>query len=193
MCVLSLCALALAGCGGPDQANIIVRKENTELRAKLAASERAREGDRATIESLQTEKGSLPTLPKDRLDRLFTVHRIELGRLTGQSEKGIKVYLIPLDQDGDAVKAAGTIAIDLFDLAVQDANRIGHWEFSHEEVGKAWFDRMMLEGYIFDIPLQARPKSPSLTVRATFKDELTQRTFNAQREIKFASTQPASR
>ncbi len=189
----SISALVLIGCGSPNKANIEVRKQNADLREKLAAADRAREGDRATIESLQKEKGTLPTLPKERLDRLVTVHGIELGRATGQSDKGLKIYLIPLDEDGDALKAAGTITVDLFDLAAQKENRIGHWEFPADAVRKAWFNQLMLEGYIFDIPLQTRPNSNSLTVRATFKDELTQRTFTAQREIKFAATQPASR
>src|SRR4051812_15059107 len=73
----SISALILMGCGGPNTANIAVRKENADLREKLAAAEAAREGDRATIESLQKEKGTLPTLPKDRLDKLFTVHALQ--------------------------------------------------------------------------------------------------------------------
>jgi hypothetical protein len=71
------------GCGKPNAASIVVRKENQDLRDRVASLEKARAGDAATIKSLEERAGTIPTLPKERLDRLFTAHGLNLGRLTG--------------------------------------------------------------------------------------------------------------
>src|SRR5688572_14588101 len=96
-------AAVVSGCTKPSAANIQVRKENQDLRDRIASLEKAREADAATIRSLESRIGTVPTLPKERLDRLFTVHGLNLGRLTGgmdadaakPGDEGIKVYAAP--------------------------------------------------------------------------------------------------
>src|SRR5688500_3129955 len=101
-------AMASGGCGlvgGPrNTANIELRKENQALRDKVAALERQAEADAAAIRSHEKQVGALPTLARDRLDRLFTTHGIQLGRLTGGADldpaqpghEGLKVYVTPI-------------------------------------------------------------------------------------------------
>ena len=65
--------------------------------------------DAATIRNLQARVGTIPTLSQERLEKLFTVHGIQLGRLTGGADldrskpgdEGIKVYITPTDDDGE--------------------------------------------------------------------------------------------
>src|SRR5690242_13566088 len=76
----------LTGCGSPNTANIELRKQNQELHDKIDQLTRAHEADAATIRGLQNKAGAVPTLPQDRLDKLFTVHGLTLGRLTGGAD-----------------------------------------------------------------------------------------------------------
>jgi hypothetical protein len=122
---LVLVVLALSGCGSPNVASIEVRKKNQDLREEVESLKRAREGDAATIKALQGKVGTVPTLPEDRLAKLFTVHGLKLGRLTGGADldrekpgdEGLKVYATPTDDEGEAFKAAGSFTVEAFDLA----------------------------------------------------------------------------
>jgi hypothetical protein len=202
-----LAALVLGGCTTPEKANILVRKQNAELREKLAETERLRAADRVQIETLESQRGTLPTLPHERLNKLFTAHGIQFGKLTGSGDldrqtpgdEGLKVYITPIDDVGDVIKAAGSFTVDLFDLDVADKNRIGRWEFDAEKSRAAWFSAALIHSYVLECPWQTLPRHKDLTVRVTFKDELTQRTFTAQRQIKLAelpitqsATQPSA-
>jgi hypothetical protein len=191
-----LSSAILTGCGGPNEANIALRKQNAELREKLADAERIHAGDRATIESLQNQRGTLPTLPQNRLEKLFTVHGLAIGRLTTADEKGLRVYVNPTDEAGDAIKAAGTFTVDLFDLSIAQNNRIGHWEFDAKQSRDAWLNAALIRSFVLECPWQTRPAHRDLTIRVTFKDELTQRIVTAQKEIhvsEMPATQPTTR
>src|SRR5689334_19278807 len=74
----------LPGCfGKPNQANIELRKQIQSLEAKNTELQRQHDADQATITGLKSQVGSIPTLPEDRLEKLYTVHGLEIGRLTG--------------------------------------------------------------------------------------------------------------
>src|SRR5689334_16796288 len=104
--VVSLaCADIVAGCGAPNQASIEVRRENQSLRDQIEQLQRQHSADEAKIRGLES-RGTLPTLPEDRLNQLFTTHGLRFGKLTGGSDletnkegdQGIKVYVVPVDQ-----------------------------------------------------------------------------------------------
>src|SRR3954452_4154622 len=119
--------LICTSCSSPSTANIELRKEKQALQDQIAELNRVHQADQATIQGLQNQIGTLPTLPQNRLDQLFTVHGLELGRLTGGADldpkkpgdEGIKVYATPTDDDGEPIKAAGTFVIEAFDLAAK--------------------------------------------------------------------------
>src|SRR5262245_23071619 len=118
----TLAALAQGGCKGPNQANIELRKENQQLREKVDDLNRRHDADVAQIRGMQAQSGSVvPTLSPGRLDHLFTVHGIQLGRLTGVNAEGeLKAYVSPTDESGQSIKAAGSFVVDAFDLAQAD-------------------------------------------------------------------------
>src|SRR5437773_1888535 len=75
--------LGPVGCGSPSAVNNKLRADNQALQEQIDALKRDRDADRATIKSLEERGGTAPTLPQARLDKLFTVYGIKLGRLTG--------------------------------------------------------------------------------------------------------------
>ncbi|HEY7119925.1 MAG TPA: hypothetical protein VH475_25275 [Tepidisphaeraceae bacterium] len=193
-----------AGCGAPDAANITLRKENQNLRDQIETLGRAREADAATIRSLQAKVGTLPTLPEDRLDKLFTTHGLQLGRLTGGADldatkpgdEGVKVYATPTDDEGQPFKAAGSFVIEAYDLAENPPQQIGKWSFDVDAAKKAWIGSFLARNYVFTLPWQQRPpRHDELTVKVTFHDELTGREFHDQKVVKVKippATQPGT-
>src|SRR5438105_3260874 len=104
----------IAGCAAPNSANIQLRKQNQSLRDQIAQLNRRHEADDATIKGLENGGTAVQVLPTGRTERLFTVHGLKLGRLTGGADldpakpgdDGIKIYIVPIDDDGDSLKAA---------------------------------------------------------------------------------------
>jgi hypothetical protein len=189
----AIVAFSLAsGCSSPDKANIEIRKQKQQLESKIESLERQHAADVASIRSLESRATTVPTLPNDRLDKLFTVHGITLGRLTGGADldpekpgdDGLKVYVVPTDNDGQPLKAAGSFVVEAFDLAKGENNRIGRWEFNVNEARKHWFGQAMLYTYVLPAPWQTPPEHPDITLRVGFTDELTGRTFNTQKVIR---------
>ena len=205
---------ALSGCnflfGSPSKANITLRKENQQLQGQIDQLKRQREADKASIAGLSQRVGTVPTLEPARLDRLFTVHRIELERLTGGADldgskpghEGLKVYVRLLDQHGDEIKSAGAFVVEAFDLSGPEPRRLGRWEFPVEQSQQNWHSFLTRYGYVLTCPWQeSPPRSGDVTVRVTFNDELTGRQFTSQQVAKVevppatpaspAATQPA--
>jgi hypothetical protein len=188
-----LCAVSafVGGCGSPNTASIVVRRQNQDLQDQVASLTRAREADAATIRALQEKSGSLPTLPPERLDKLFTVHGLKLGRLTGGADldstkpgdEGLKIYATPTDDDGEALKAAGTFVVEAFDLAAKTPE-LGKWEFDLAASRKAWIGAALSHQYVLTCPWQQPPRHEEVTVKVTFRDELTGREFHEQRVVK---------
>lgn len=159
-----------------DQAIKKLSQDNLRLRAKLAERDRQ-------IDTLQK-------LGDKRLDELFYVKRISLGRHTGAVDldgkegiDGIKVYLKPIDQDGSVIKAAGSVTVQLFDLASKkDSNLIATHNFSTEQVAKTWSSGFLAYHYSLECPWRdAPPEGNHITVRVTFTEYLTGKSFTAQK------------
>jgi hypothetical protein len=191
----SVALILIAGCSGkPNSANIALREKNQGLSDQIAQLNRQHDADVATINSLQQSKGTLPTLPQDRLDRLFTAHGLRFGRLTGgvrlnprsSGDDAIKVYIVPTDDAGEPLKAAGSFVVEAFDLDEPSSPRVGHWEFGADESRKNWFGAAMLYNYVLTCPLSTSPKHAKLTLKVAFVDELTSRRFEAQKVIGIA-------
>ena len=177
--------LFLSGCSaGPDQANIDLRKDKQSLQSQVEELHRQREGDAATIATLQQNR-TVSTLSHDELEKLFTTHNLALGRLTGDDpdKPGLKVFAVPLDEFGQPLKAAGSFVVEAFDLAKQSDNLVGRWEFSLDVARKNWYGGALLYTYVLECPWKNPPTHSQLTLKVTFHDELTQRDFTVQKVI----------
>jgi hypothetical protein len=194
---------ALSGCYHPSEANIQLRKDKQQFEAQVADLQQQLSAARARIAGLEQEKGTLPTLPQERLDKLVTVQGIKLGRLTGGDpgdtpdapDKGLKIYLTPVDETAEALKATGTVEADAFDLAIQGDNRIGHWTFDPNALKSRWRSLGMLRAFVLECPWQKPPQHSKLAVKVTFRDELTGRVYDQIQEVnvKIPTTQPSTR
>lgn len=194
-----LLAAAVGGCGkirfgggSSQQANIDLRRENQDLQNQVVELKRRHDAQASVIEGLRARAGALPTLPSERLGRLFTTHGLKFGRLTGgwdsdrrrPGDEGLKVQVVPVDGSGDEIKAAGSFVVELFDTSRPHDARIGRWEFSAEEAAKHWHSLLMQYNYTFNLPWQTPPGQAELHLEVTFLDELTQTPFKHTADVK---------
>lgn len=187
--VLSL-LVALVGCGGPNRANVELRRELQQQEETIAQLRREREADRATIRALQSDRGTLPTLPQERLDELFTVADISIGRLTGGADtdldqpgdEALRVYIRPIDSNGDPIKASARVEIELFELE-GESRRIGSWSAGPDELRRNWISFGLVQDFVLTFPWQTAPTREKLVVRVVFTDLLTGRQFEKQQPV----------
>ncbi len=187
-----LLLLAAGGCHGPDAANIELRKQNQQLQSSADDLKAQHGRDVAALNATETTRPSVPTLPADRLARLFTTHGLEFGRLTGGDNPDtvagpdtmLKVYVVPTDDQGTPIKAAGPFTVEAFDLAAPGHPLVGTWRFPIETTRDLFFNRFSLYTYVLECPWQTVPAHADLTVKVTFDDELTGRQFVAQTQVK---------
>ncbi len=188
-CVLVL--LAVVGCGGkPNAANIQLRRQNEELTSQIFTLEARHKQDQATIKALEGSMPTVPVLPAERMNELFTVADLQLGRLTGwadldpktEGDDGLKIYVVPVDAAGDELKAAGSFKIEVFDLSAKDT-RVGDWEFSVDRARACWNGSGLLYEYVLPCPFKGEIPDAELTIKITFTDTLTQRVLTKQKVI----------
>jgi len=181
----------LAGCYSPSKANIELRKTNQQLQANIDDLNHRHAADEATLRGLQSGASTVPTLPPNQLDELFTVGGLKFGSLTGgyhpdpdqYGDTMLKIYVVPTDEDGDKIKSAGSFHVDLFDLALKSDNRIGSWNFDLQKTRSSWYGGAFLYTYVLDCPWQTPPADPKLMARITFTDALTHRVFSVDKGI----------
>ena len=117
-------AFTLPGCGSPSAANIKLRKQNQQLQWQIDQLTAEHGRDAAALAACQRSHPTEPTLPPERLERLFTTHDLPLGKLTGGdnpdstdgADSELKVYVAPVDEQGTPIKAAGSFKVEAFDL-----------------------------------------------------------------------------
>jgi len=184
--------LLAGGCGGtPSKANIELRKTNQQLQSQIDDLNRRHDADEATIRGLQAMATTAPVLPESQLDQLFTTAGLKFGNLTGgyrpdpnvPGDTMLKVYVVPIDEQGQKLKAAGSFKVGLFDLALKSDNRLGTWDFDLEQSRADWYGEALLYTYVLDCPWQKIPRDAHLMARVTFTDALTHRVFTVDKEV----------
>jgi hypothetical protein len=146
-----------------------------------------------TIGRQNQQIATLQHLGDKRLEKLYYVTDLELGRRSGGIDRdgqagddAVIVYLQPVDREGAVIKAAGDVTIQLYDLANPPAeNLIGEYHWSVDELGQTWAGGFLGSSQ-FSL-LCPWPDGPpahgQITIRATFTDYLTGRTFTAQKTV----------
>lgn len=181
-----------AGCATPNKANIELRKQNAKLEETITQLKRQHDADVSTIRGLRDRTGVLPTLPEDRLQKLFTVGSMKLSRLTGGfnldheagPDNGVRAYAQLFDTTGDLIKAAGSFKLEVFDLAEAHHPLVAEREFPVEKADSLWYPMPLVYSFVLPVRWNVPPKHEDLLVRVTYVDELTQRTFTAEKEIR---------
>jgi hypothetical protein len=186
-------ALFLAGCNIGSQ-----RMAPFELKARDLAREKAElarqlEQHEIEIKQLQTQVSALSALPKDKHENPYALTSVKVTRMTnfydkdgdGRREK-LVVYLQPIDPEGDVLKAAGRVNVQLWNLNNTSGKALlGQWQVGPDELRKLWFDSLVSSSYrlTFDAPVTAEVLAAPLTVQATFIDFLTGQILSGQQVI----------
>ncbi len=165
-----------------------LKQEKTELTRQIERSENENE-------QLQKQILVLSGLPEEaKAENLYRLQRIKVTRYTnfydkdkdGEKEKLI-VYIQPLDEEGDIVKATGTVDVQLWDLNKEaDQALLGQWHITPDQLKKLWFATVITINYrlTFDVADKIENIQEPLTVKVTFTDYLTGKVFKEQKVIK---------
>ena len=167
-------------------------EELTQEKAQLQAQiEQAQAENQQLKERVQVLSG----LPEQaRIETIRRLESVKIGRFTGFYDKDkdgkkekLIVYVEPMDQQGDRIKAAGTVDVQLWDLDKSQGDALlGQWHVPADELAREWFDTLLSTNYrcVFDIAGKVTDFSRTLTAKVTFTDYLTGRTFTDQMAIK---------
>ena len=165
-----------------------LEKQNAALAAEL-------EKEHLQTGELEKQLAALAGL-KDagELAGVARLKSVRIGRYTNLYDKngdGVKekliVYLQPMDENGDIVKAAGSVEVQLWDMEKKGGEALlGTWRVGAEELKKLWLASFMTINYrlSFDVAEQlSRPQQTPLTVKVVFTDHITGKVFRAQKTI----------
>jgi hypothetical protein len=143
---------------------------------------------------LKKQAESLSTLPGDkRADAIYHLKSIKIGRFTNfydedktpgaTGKKKLVVYVEPIDEAGDAIKAGGAVEVQLWDLNKKENEaRLAQWQVEPNEIKKLWLGGMFSSGYrlSFDAAGIVDKFDKPLTVKVNFTDYLSGATFTEQ-------------
>jgi outer membrane murein-binding lipoprotein Lpp len=192
---LTTCLLAFAaGCESADSRVSLTDQLQTLSQEKSELTVRIEQLE-AQNRQLQKQVQTLSGLPEaQRGESLYPLGSVKIGRYTnlydkdgdGSKEKLI-VYIQPIDEQGDVVKTAGGVDVQLWNLNNQaDKALLGQWRVEQEELKKLWFATMITINYrlTFDVAGIVESFTEPLTVKVAFTDHLSGRVFEAQKVIK---------
>lgn len=131
---------------------------------------------------------------KVELKDLNNVQSIKITKYTNLFDKDkdgkketLIVYIQPIDQDGDIIKAPADVHVRLLDLDKdKDPVVLGRWNITPTKLKKLWLNAFMKTNYrlTFDIAGKVTDPDKTLTVMVTFTDYLTGKVFEEQKLIK---------
>jgi len=181
-----------------------------ELKNRIVALTESKEQLHKQLKEVESEneqlKQQVQTLsglkPEIRLENVYNLKRIQITRYTGFYEneengqirsgmpdgkkKKLIVYLQPIDQDGDIIKATGVVDVELWDLNKPAKEALlSRWNVGTDELRKCWFATVLIINYrlVFDAPPQVIAIKEPLVVKVTFADYLSGKVFTEQKII----------
>ncbi len=176
----------VAGCNSSGQYNNNIDYAALNKQLKLSLARQKNE-----IIQLNRQLATLRGFPADRLKYIVAVTHIAFGRFTQPYDKNhdgridsINIYLLPTDKDGDIIKAAGKVEINLWDLTAPRGKRfLGYWVYNLKDLQKHWLSGFMANHYKFALPWPESKQFPAagVTVNLTYKDALTGNSFEIQK------------
>ena len=190
-CLLfSVFCLFAAGCQSSNLAKEVktLRQEKAELKNQIEQS-------KSEAEQLKNQVHVLSNLPPEvRLEDLYDLQKIKITRYTnlydkdndGKKEK-LLVYIQPIDEEGDIVKATGAVDVQLWDLNKEASQaQLGHWHITPSQLKKLWFATLITINYRlpFDVADKITGDEKELVVKVTFTDYPRGKVFKEQKIIR---------
>ena len=175
---LGALAAALAAVSGGCAARTLTRPEQAEA---LVQKNRRLEDDllAARRRMAQLEAGGAapaapaPAPPADP----FRAVAVRFGRFTGGLDSDgkpgcerLRVFLEPLDAEGDVVKRAGALDLELLEAGAGEPRLLGRWAWSAGELAQAWLSGFGIYAYVLKLDWPAGPPAPGsrLILRGAF-------------------------
>jgi len=182
------------GCEDMSSGQITLAEQVDKLNQEKTQLQQQIEQAKAKNEKLRKQMQVLSALPEQvKGENLYRLQRVKIGGYTnfydkdkdGKKEKLI-VYLQPIDQDGDIIKAAGAVEIQLWDLSKEKEQALlDEWQVEPNELKKLWFTALRTHYRLtFGIADKIDKFEEPLTVKVTFTDYLTGKVFQEQKVIK---------
>jgi len=189
--ILVGCLLVItAGCQSSKPAKGVktLKQENAELKSQIEQS-------KSETEQLKSQVDVLSKLPSEaRIEDLYDLQKIRITRYTnlydkdkdGKKEKLI-VYIQPVDEQGDIVKATGAVDVELWDLNKEDGQaQLSSWHVTPGELKALWCATLITINYRlpFDVADKITGKEKELVVKVTFTDYPSGKVFKEPKIIK---------
>jgi hypothetical protein len=183
----------IAGCKNPGGQAVsserIVKLEQEQIQLQREVALLKTENDQ-----LKKQIHVLSELPKEvKGENIYCLQRIKIHGYTNIYDKdedskkeSLIVYIQPIDQDGDIIKATGEIEVHLWDLNRDDGKALlAQWTVTSEELRKCWLTTLITMNYrlIFNVSDKVEQYEEPLTVKVTFTDYLSGKIFKEQRVI----------
>jgi len=197
-CFLSsvLCFLSFAaGCENANSIKTPLVEQIGNLTEQKTQLENQLEQTRAENKQLKKQMHVLSGLPEQvKGENLYRLGKIVIGGYTGFFDKDkdgekekLIVYIQPIDEEGDIVKATGAVDVQLWDLNKEEGQALlGQWRVKPGELKKLWFSTLITINYrlTFDIADKVKSFDEPLTVKVTFTDYLSGKVLKEQKVIK---------
>jgi hypothetical protein len=192
-CILFFLIL-ITGCANPNG------KESPDVQIEQLTQEKTqlqKQFEKSEIENKQLKQQIqvLSGLPKEvKLENLNQLKSVKIGRYTGFFDKDkdgkkekLIVYIQPVDEQGDTIKAVGVVDVQLWDLNKTDGEALlSQWKVEPDELKKLWFATMLTTNYrlTFEVADIIESIEEPLTVKVIFTDYMTGKVFKEQKAIK---------
>jgi hypothetical protein len=140
---------------------IVYERQVSTLRDELASARAETDQLRRELVALGKEGSQEASEPLSRVAGIQFNSMMTGGRDADDApgHDVITAVLAPHDKDGDLVKLAGELQIEVLDLTrPADKQRIGQWKYSAEEARALWHSGFLASGYQLDLPVGAVPK-----------------------------------
>jgi hypothetical protein len=195
-CILSsvFCLLLFnPGCLDTNKQQTTLADQVDKLKEQNAQLQKQIEQTKSENEELKSQVQVLSGVPEQvKGENLYHLKKIKIGRYTdlydkdkdGKMERLI-VYIQPVDEDGDIIKAAGDVDVQLWNLSKeQDQALLCKGHVKGEELKKLWFAALMTHYRLeFNVTGKIDKFKDPLTVKVTFTDYLTGKVFKEQKVI----------
>jgi len=189
--------IALTGCANSSERALLMQK-NRQLQDENAMLNRQLVSNEERTRALQQRVDTLTGFSTGQPVGLFSPTKLRFASLSGGADydgeagdDGITAYVQPVDSDGEVVKAAGRLKVQLLDNSdLANPRLLGTYAISDsDELRKSWYGRFGSRHYTLKCPFPAGaslPASGKINVAAEFVDFKTGRTLTASEEMTFA-------
>lgn len=168
---------AAVGCRNCDllEAELRTRENDLrELRADLARTEAHNEALHRELGAVRHATSAKPS--PEQASQTYTLKQIVLGRQTGgydgdqcPGDEALQVLLEPRDADGHAIKAPGSLHVEVLEINSQGLKTpLSAWDVSAEQLRRLWRHGLLSTGYQLTLPWKVWPSNDKLRVIAQF-------------------------